>query len=191
MEYDLYDFDKTIYQKDCTVEFWKYCIRRKPLVLIALPVQAIGAVLMKLKKSKSGKSLVLSFIRFVDAEKLVPAFWKENEKYINSWFLPQNRERPAVVCSASPEFILDGICKKLEVERLVATIADPKTGKLQSPNCKGREKPVRLSEFYDLSVFHDVYSDSVSSDLPILKLGKNAFKVEAGGKLVKINVNNV
>ena len=182
MAYDLYDFDKTIYQKDCTFEFWKYCIKHKPIVLVTLPVQAVGAVMMKLKKSKAGKSLVLSFVRFVETEKLVSEFWKENEKYINEWFLPENRERKAVVCSASPEFMLEEICERLKVHKLVATKADPRTGKLQSPNCKGEEKPIRLKEFFDLTEFQNVYSDSVSSDLPILKLGKNAFQVKDGGK---------
>ena len=40
MRIDVYDFDGTIYDGDSTVDFWLYCLRRKPSLLRFLPHQA-------------------------------------------------------------------------------------------------------------------------------------------------------
>ena len=87
---------------------------------------------------------------------------------------------PTVVCSASPDFILKPICKKLEVEYLVCTEVDGKSGKILSKTCKGKEKVIRLNEKLEGFTYAEVYSDSEKHDLPILKLGEKAFLVTDG-----------
>lgn len=193
MTFDLYDFDKTIYKKDCCVQFWKYCMRRRPYLALMAPIQLLGVILMRFKRTnKFGKTLMLSYVRGVDTERFVADFWKENRALINTWFEPQNRPHPAVVCSASPEFMLEGICKELEVYKMIGTRADPKSGKMLGKNCKRQEKIVRISECFDLSetIFENAYSDSLKSDFPILSLANNAYLV-TDGECTKLDVKNM
>lgn len=57
------------------------------------------------------KGRFFCFLRFVNTEKMVKKFWEKNEKRIYPFFRPENRDLPAVVCSASPEFLLRPICE--------------------------------------------------------------------------------
>lgn len=193
MIFDLYDFDKTVYKKDCSMQFWKYCLKRRPYLAIMSPIQLLGVILMRFKRTNTfGKTLMLSYVRGVDTERFVSDFWRKNRCLINPWFEPENRKLPAVVCSASPEFLLEGICKELQVYKMIGTKADKKTGKMLGKNCKRGEKIVRISEHFDLNetVFENAYSDSLKSDFPILSLAKNAYLV-TDGKCEKIDVKNM
>ncbi|MBR5774254.1 MAG: haloacid dehalogenase-like hydrolase [Clostridia bacterium] len=190
MTFDLYDFDKTVYRRDCSVEFWKFCIRRRPILALMSPVQLFGVILMKFRRTNTlGKSLMLSYIKHVDTECYVQDFWIENRGLINPWFEPQRRRLPAVVCSASPEFLLEGICEELKVYKMIGTRVDSETGKMLGKNCKHKEKIVRIAECFDLeeTVFENAFSDSLKSDLPILSLAQNAYLV-TNGRLKKIDV---
>ena len=45
---NVYDFDKTIYDGDSTVEFYFYCVLKKPVILLCIPRQLWGAFRYKL-----------------------------------------------------------------------------------------------------------------------------------------------
>ena len=40
-----YDFDKTIYDCDSSVDFYLYCLKRNKKVLLSLPIQIYGLIL--------------------------------------------------------------------------------------------------------------------------------------------------
>ncbi|MBR5272077.1 MAG: haloacid dehalogenase-like hydrolase [Clostridia bacterium] len=190
MVFDLYDFDKTVYKKDCSVEFWKYCLRRRPYLALLSPVQLLGVCLMRLRRTnRFGKTLMLSYVRFIDTDRFVKEFWQENRHLINEWFEPQNRKNPAVICSASPEFLIEGICSELEVYMTIGTKADKKSGRMLSNNCKRQEKIIRIKECFDLSetVFENAYTDAPKTDRPLLSLAQNAYHV-VDGKCIKIDI---
>ena len=46
---NVYDFDKTIYDGDASLDFWKYKVRKEPLLLGYLPYQVFSAFLFKAK----------------------------------------------------------------------------------------------------------------------------------------------
>ncbi len=92
----------------------------------------------------------------------------------------RDRTRPVVVCSASPEFLLQPICDALGVQHVIATQVDPKTGILLGKTCKHTEKVRRLNESLPDVVYDNVYSDSIKYDTPILKLGKSAYQIIRG-----------
>ena len=193
MVFDLYDFDKTVYKKDCSMEFWKYCLRRRPYLALLSPIQLFGVCLMRFARTnKFGKTLMLSYIRFVDTERFVSDFWQKNRSLINPWFEPQNRKNPAVVCSASPEFLIEGICRELRVYKTIGTKADKKTGRMLGNNCKRKEKIVRIKEHFNLdeTVFENAYSDSVKTDFPLLSLAQNAYHV-VDGKCIKTDLKKL
>ena len=174
---NLYDFDKTVYYKDCTVEFWKYCLGRKPYLILGLPVQAMGfiAYKLKIKPKEHFKSAFLFFIKhFKDLNAELERFWDREEKNICRHFKDMLCPEDVIV-SASPEFLVAPMAKRLGVQCLASPV-DTKTAKFTAPNCKGEEKVRRLAEI-GVSSAEKAFSDS-ESDTPMLSLAKEAYVIK-------------
>ena len=145
MEMNIYDFDKTIFPRDSTADFYFFMLARKPGILRFLPGQFYHFVRFRLKKidKTAFKEKFYVFLTGIgDTEKWIVRFWDKNEKKIGEWYLSQKRDDDIVI-SASPEFLLEEICRRLGV-RLIASRVDPKTGKYTGFNCYGEEKLLRL-----------------------------------------------
>ena len=173
-----YDFDKTIYNGDATIDFYLYCLKNKKTIISLLPVQILGMVLykLKIKEKEYFKEKFFSFLKKVpNIDLYVENFWKENKSKIKKWYLEQ-KESTDVIISASPEFLLQPIAKELNVN-LIATLVDKKTGKFLSYNCYGKEKVKRYKQEYKNKKISKFYSDSLS-DLPMMKIAKKAYIVK-------------
>ncbi|MFR1904953.1 MAG: hypothetical protein ACLS28_03835 [Clostridium neonatale] len=46
-EINIYDFDGTIYRGDSSIDFWKFCIKKKPIILKRIPIQVTALILNK------------------------------------------------------------------------------------------------------------------------------------------------
>lgn len=182
MKANLYDFDKTVSPNDTGPAFWFFCVRKHPKILRYLPFQVISLMryAFKLGDKSKMKANSFCFLKDIDGEKMAEEYWNENYKKIYSFFLPENRNLPAVVCSASPEFLLKPICERLQVHKMIGTIMDPKTGEITGQNCKNREKALRIAKELPGYSFYYVYSDSLKHDSSILALGERAFKATKG-----------
>ena len=65
---NVYDFDGTIYDGDSSIDFYLFCIKRKPSILFkSIIKQLSGAVLytFKLITKKRYKEKYFSFLKFV------------------------------------------------------------------------------------------------------------------------------
>lgn len=173
---NVFDFDKTIFYRDSTVEFWKYCVGRKKSLLLLLPKQGFYGVLYGLHviPLKKFKEKFFCFLKHIDAEKYAEDFWERNLSHVMPWFYDAREEGDWVV-SASPEFLLRPVCKTLGM-RLLATRMDPKTGAIEGENCKREEKVKRLAEA-GVTEWQRAYSDSLS-DTPILERAECGFLVD-------------
>lgn len=168
---NLYDFDKTVYLKDCTVEFWKHCLRRKPYLILGLPLQVLACLLfkLKLKPREYFKEKFLFFIKhFKDINAEIELFWKKEEKNICDWFISTVKQDDIII-SASPEFLVKPMADRYGV-RCIASEVDVKTGRFLSKNCKGKEKIARLA-LIGVTEAEKAFSDS-KSDIPMLSLAK-------------------
>ena len=175
---NVYDFDKTIYDGDSTIDFYLFCVKRKPSILLLLPVQLGGAILyiLKIKKKEYFKEKFYLFVKsFNNLEVVVKQFWKENEKKICQWYLKQKKNTDVIV-SASPDFLLGPLKTILNIECIIASKVDPKTGKLLSTNCYGKEKIIRFRDKYPKKQIQKFYSDSFS-DKPLASLAKHSYLV--------------
>lgn len=179
---NVYDFDDTILWGDSTVKFFKYCMLRHPRCWASLPATAAAGI-----RYKTGnitltqfKSVMFGFIKGIpDLDKAVRRFWLKHQQDIKAWYL--NRKKPDdVVVSASPEFLLRPICKKLGVT-LIATRVDEETGEIQGLNCKSEEKVPRFRALFPHAAVEEFYSDSLS-DTPLARLAKEAWVI-AGEEL--------
>lgn len=182
---DIYDFDKTIVPFDSGTLFCVYCAVHYPWIILLLPIEAVGAILMLLKiiSFTSFKKLCFIFVPFIPLDKAVKKFWDKYECRVNKWFY--TRKRHAVVISASPDFLLEEIHKRLGFEELICTRHSRKTGMIIGENCRDEEKVKRLYELYDKDSINvvDVYSDSLKHDRPIFSLaGGTCYHIVNGEK---------
>lgn len=175
-----YDFDETIYIRDSSVTFYLYCLKRYPsAILRTVPrtvfmgaKKALGKIDMTALKEQ-----LFSFVRYIDAERVVDDFWKEKFDGVGEWYLAQKKDDDIII-SASPEFLLRPAADKLGV-RLIATRMDSKTGRITGKNCHDVEKVRRFHEQYPGAHTECFYSDSLS-DTPMAELADRAFLVTRG-----------
>ena len=174
---NVYDFDKTIYRGDSTIDFYLFSLKQKPLLMCCLPIQAWGFVLYffgKIDKTKL-KEKFFCFIKNIDCEQYVDAFWAKNKRKMADWYIEQQKSDDVVI-SASPDFLLQPICEQLGIQHLMASCVDPKTGKFLGDNCYGIAKVERYKTAFGNSRIDHFYSDSLS-DTPMAQLADNAFLV--------------
>ena len=116
------------------------------------------------------------FLPYVNIEKDLPEFWASHKNNIKDWYYKTQREDDVII-SASPEFLLEPICKELGIKYLMASKVDMKTGKYEGINCHGKEKVRRFYEMFPNGKIEDFYSDSYS-DSPLAEISKKAFLVK-------------
>lgn len=71
--------------------------------------------------------------------------------------------------------------EKFDIENVIASKVDDKTGNFVSRNCYGEEKVKRFKKMYSTEKIDNFYSDSLT-DLPLAQLAKSAYMVR-GEKL--------
>lgn len=180
---NIYDFDKTIYRGDSSIDFFKYCIKKNKKCLLILPKLgiALALYLTKIKEKEYFKSVFFSIVKYFDnIDEIVKNFWEENKVKIKEYYLKQKQDTDIII-SASPEFLLDPISKILNF-KLIATKVDKKTGELIGTNCYGKEKVKRLNEI-SITKCEEFYSDSLS-DTPLSLIAKKSYIVKEN-KLIK------
>lgn len=175
---NVYDFDKTIYKGDSTQHFYFFLLKRNPQLLLCLPYQFFFFIFYALKlmpKTAFKEKFYSCFKLIKNIDKEVKDFWDKNEKGIKQWY-KENQKEDDIIISASPEFLLEPICQRLNIKYLLASRVDKKTGKYTGENCYGEEKVIRLNQSYPNTEINEFYSDSFS-DQPLASLAKNAYLV--------------
>ncbi len=168
---NVFDFDKTIYDGDSTVDFWKYCLKKYPRTkkhLFHTALKGAGFLLGTVEKTAFKEDFYRFLQEIDDIDTALAEFWDEHEYKIKKWYLDMQREDDVII-SASPEFLLSPICSKLGINTLMASRVDPKTGIYDGENCHGEEKVRRYKEKFRAAQIHEFYSDSYS-DTPLAKL---------------------
>ncbi len=180
---NVYDFDKTIYPKDSTLEFYFVSLLRHPSFLLDLPGGLIAWVRHRRKKITTEQfraAFFRSFGRLRDPDAAVRRFWAKRKHRIFPYYLAQKKEDDVVI-SASPEFILRPIARELGFGALIASRFDPQTAAYDGPRCYGEEKPPRFFAEFPEGHIDAFYSDSLS-DTPLARLADRAYIVTKSGE---------
>lgn len=176
---NVYDFDKTIYDGDSTVDFYWYCLHKRPGLISCIPWQIWGTVQYAAGRidTKRFKEYFFCFLsRLPSPEALAEEFWNTRQKGIKTWYLEQQQSNDLVI-SASPTFLLIPVCKRLGIAPPIGTEMDPTSGRIIGTNCKGEEKVRRFRKKYPKAQIEGFYSDSMT-DAPLAKLAKEAVLVQ-------------
>lgn len=175
---NVYDFDGTIYRGDSSIDFFVYCLKSNPLLILGLPRFFLSCICYRMGKisKKKLKETYFAFLCHVnDVEYYVQGFWNQHEYKVKDWYMRQKAENDVVI-TASPDFLISEICMRLGISTLIATNVDLKTGRFLSENCHGEEKVKRFHQLFPDCRPNQFYSDSLS-DLPMARLAKQAFLV--------------
>lgn len=181
---NVYDFDKTIYDGDSTIDFYLYCLSRHPRLAGYIFGQIQGLFLHVTGQitTTEWKERFFAFLAGIsDLEKLVESFWDSRQSKIKAWYLEQ-KQSDDVVISASPSFLLAPVCQRLGIAPPIATELDIASGKIPGTNCKGEEKVRRFFKRYPEAVIRRFYSDS-TTDAPLAALAEEAFLVQGNSVL--------
>ena len=175
-----YDFDNTVFYGDSTAKFYIFELKRHPKIILKTP-SLFGAfakyyIFRKGSKTDFKQTMYrfLTCIKDIDGE--VEAFWNINIDNIKPFYLEQ-KKTDDVIISASPEFLLFPVCKKLGLKYLIASRVDKNTGKYNGINCHGKEKVRRYYEEFGETDVEEFYSDSYS-DTPMAEIAIKAFMVK-------------
>ncbi|MBR0138510.1 MAG: HAD-IB family phosphatase [Erysipelotrichaceae bacterium] len=182
---NVYDFDKTIYPHDSTVDFYLSQLRRNPLLCRYWPRQLFGFAgyyLFHRFDKTVMKSYFYSYLKGVkDIDGEVERFWDKNIHLIKD-FYKENHQDDDLIISASATFLISAACRRLGITNILASDVDQYTGKVLSPNCHGQEKVERMQQAgYSLDI-QQFYSDSLN-DTPLAKLARESYLVK-GNKIV-------
>ena len=175
---NVFDFDKTIYNGDSTFAFVKWCMLRHPRAMLYIPRIGIAALryyALHIGTKTQFKERIYSFLKTCDAKNDVERFWNEKINGIKAFYREIHRDDDVII-SASPEFLLKPLEKRLAIT-VIASKVSPDTGKYEGENCYHAEKVRRFRERFPDGVIDDFYSDSYS-DEPLANLAKRAFIVD-------------
>lgn len=186
----IYDFDKTIYSKETSMAFMFFFLKRHRY-LIPKFILNLTIILFNIKDLKKVKNIFFSIFKGMDIENDINLFWEKEIKNIYPYFFEEIKENRKdadllILISASPDFLLEPIYKKLGFDILISTKYSNFT--LIGKNCKKNEKLKRLNELgsFDVLCF---YSDSLS-DLPLFNIEKKKISINKGNKVLGLPKKN-
>lgn len=175
---NIYDFDKTIYNGDSTLDFYFFCLRKRKRILLLVPIQFFALIfyICKIYDKTKFKEKFYIFLKFIpEVDLYIEEFWVKNIHKIKQWYL-ERKQSDDLIISASPSFLLEPVCNKLNVS-LISSVVNKKTGKYIGKNCYGEEKVERLKLEVSYIEIENFYSDSIS-DSHLAKLATKAYLVK-------------
>ncbi len=173
-----YDFDKTIYRKDCSVQFYLWCVCHHPRIALRWPRLAVDAILYGAKRitRRLFMERLYQYLHDVkDVSKEAERFWDAEEKHMHAWYR-QAQQPDDLLISASPYFLVKPIAARLGIQNVLASPLNPQTGLYEGERCHGQGK-VRafLSAYPDAEI--DTFCSDSLSDTPMANLAQHAFLV--------------
>jgi len=181
---NVYDFDGTIFPKDCSIGFGFWCMKRHPKLWFTFFPKAIKNLILR-KTGKMPEYLMqrrffgyLTMINDFDVQ--IERYWDKNEKKIASWYLAQKKPDDLII-SASPKCIIEPIARRLGVN-CVATDFDREFGVFLDNMMYAKEKAKYIID-HGFPVIENFYSDSLA-DTPLALCAEKAHLVKNKARTV-------
>lgn len=185
---NVYDFDRTIYNGDSTVDFYLFCLKRHKKIALLFPSLAVAYInyyIFKNGTKTQFKEKMYRFLTYCDIEKDIDDFWNIYSRKLKEWYLKQRKDDDVII-SASPQFLISPIGEKTGFQ-VIASKVDKNSGKYSGENCYFNEKVNRFLKEYPNSFIDEFYSDHYS-DEPLANIANKAFIVK-GDKINEWNHN--
>lgn len=191
MKIDIYDFDKTLVPYDSAMKFYTWSLVHYPQTLIVLPFQIVWGTLAatKIISINTFKKYCFNFVRLFNTKKAVKKFWDSHIEDVYPFIKKENRasNNKVVLISASPDFLIEEIASRLDIDYCIASIHNDKNGQLINKVCRKEEKVRRFNDLNLDAEVENVFSDNIKADRPIFELGQHCYLVTKG-TLKEINL---
>lgn len=193
---NVYDFDNTIYDGESIVDFFLFCLKKKPSLILYLPRVMYTLLLYKLRLLSikkfyklAGKisSAVLSNKEHLN--EFVNEFWKRNRRKLKPKYVNMLTDKDVII-TGSPRMLMMGIINELNVlpQNIICSEFNLDTGCFEFI-CLRENKVAVFKEKYPNKKISNFYSDSLN-DIPMMKLAKRSYLVKKNKnpKLIDVNI---
>ena len=181
---NVYDFDGTIFPKDCSIGFCIWCMNRHPKLWFTFAPKAIRNLIRRKRGKISEYLMQREFFRYLtlidDFDKQIERYWDKNEKKIAAWYLAQKKDDDLII-SASPTCIIGPIAKRLGVNYM-ATEYDREFGVFLNNMMYAKEKARYILD-HGFPMIENFYSDSLA-DTPLALCAEKAHLVTKKASVV-------
>ncbi len=188
---NVYDFDNTIYRGESSLDLFFFYLRRHPSLVRYLPKALIGIIKYKLRMVPVDSLLnnyaifAEDFFRNLGFEAIdrdMEIFWDKHMHKIKPFYRAQQKEDDLII-SASPEFFLQVLFKRIGIKNLIGTTVDKEKGKIEFVCFRENKIPAFQCRYPD-TMIENFYTDSMN-DKPLMDLAKNVFLVK-GSRIKQI-----
>lgn len=188
---NVYDFDNTIYDGETVVDFFFFCMKKNPALARFIPAllsawlkYKLCAVTMAELEARAEKYLGRFLAQAEDLTGLVNEFWDTHQHKIKPFYARMRREDDVII-SASCDFLLDEICRRLGIRNYICSVLNLETGRI-CQICYREKKPELFRARYPDAEIDNFYSDS-QNDLPMMRMARNAYIVK-GDKFIRAKI---
>ncbi len=186
---NVFDFDNTIYNGESFVDLFIMVLGKDPSLLRYVPTMVSGVVQYKtgtLRLETALERYSKPFEDYIatlpDLDALVDEFWDKHMHKIKS-FYDDVRSDDDLVLSASPQIVVEEVCRRLGIKRCIGTQFDRETGKLGRV-CFRENKIAAFREAYPNAHIDTLYTDSMH-DKPLMDISDSVYFVK-GNKINKL-----
>lgn len=181
---NVYDFDETILKGDSEIYFFKYALKHKLVPFKARLTIRHNLILEKIKINhkhlfsinKTRLNIYHSLKDIKDLDNVLENFWDEHIKYIKDFYY-KNQKEDDVIISATPDFILKPIIKRLNIKYLIATPFNLHTFEIIGEYNHKEFKVLNFYKAFEDGIIDEFYSDS-NNDRFLAMEAKKAYKVK-------------
>lgn len=185
---NVFDFDNTIYDGESAFDFFVFCVKKYPRMIKFFPRVISVVILYKLCRiTRDGlldrmEKYDAEIIRIAgDINRLVKEFWNKNERKVKPFYLKMQRDDDVII-SASFDFLLDEIMRRLGIKNCICSKMDLSSGRV-TQLCFRDEKVRLFKAAYPDAQIDSFYTDSMN-DLPMMRLARHSYVVK-GNKIKK------
>lgn len=179
---NVFDFDNTIYDGESSLDFFVFCVKRKPSLARHLP--GAMAMVAKYKRGIVPEKEVMEFCAKMllclvphrsEIQKMTDMFWKKNRQKLKPEIMNIIHDGDVII-SASPSFMFDNIRDIFENVRIISTEIELESGKIKEL-CYGANKADMFRRIYPGVRPDNFYTDNIN-DMPMIQLSERAWLVE-------------
>ena len=186
---NVFDFDNTIYDGESFVDLFIMVLGKDPTLLKNVPAMVSGVVqykagTLRLESAleRYSKAFEEYIVKIPDLDAVINEFWDTHMHKIKP-FYEQVRSDDDLIISASPQIVIDEVCRRLDIKQCIGTDFDRKTGKLGRV-CFRENKIVAFNEAYPDAHINTLYTDSMH-DKPLMDISDKVYFV-TGNKIKRI-----
>ena len=187
---NVFDFDNTIYDGESVLDMFFFYLVRNPWL-----VKHLGAVLKAFKRYKKGDISLAEaleryaplvekdILRIVDFDNDPQVFWDGHMRKIKPLYA-ELRSDDDLIITASPDFSMEEITKRLGIKHFLASKINKTTGRIEFANLRENKIKAFMEEYGNAEI-ENFYTDSPDNDAVLVERAKHAFEVR-GNEVIQI-----